>query len=193
LVARFDGEKENNKMTASFPGSVKNFGSERVDGEYIPAADMNALRAEVAAIESALLARTRVSSAFAKTSDSALANVPGLAVTVTAGRTYQFRATLFTTSNAAGGVKAAIGGSCTAAAIIYEGIALFGSITHNRAAALGAAVAAVTAVTAALIQISGSITVSAGGTLTVQFAQNAGNVAASIVLVGSTFEVENVL
>lgn len=42
-------------MAASFPGSLKSFGSERVDGEYIPADDMNAVRAELLAIENYLL------------------------------------------------------------------------------------------------------------------------------------------
>lgn len=41
---------------ASFPGSVKNFGADRVDGDYIPAADMNDIRAEVVALETAALA-----------------------------------------------------------------------------------------------------------------------------------------
>ena len=40
---------------ASFPGSVKSFGADRVNGEYIPASDNNDLRAEVVAIETALL------------------------------------------------------------------------------------------------------------------------------------------
>jgi len=42
-------------MAASFPGSVKSFGAERVNGEYIPANDTNDLRAEVVAVETALL------------------------------------------------------------------------------------------------------------------------------------------
>ena len=42
-------------MPASYPGSIKNFGADRVDGEYIPASDMNGVRAEVVAIETALL------------------------------------------------------------------------------------------------------------------------------------------
>jgi hypothetical protein len=42
-------------MPASFPASVKNFGAERVNGDYIPATDTNDLRAEVVAVETALL------------------------------------------------------------------------------------------------------------------------------------------
>jgi hypothetical protein len=42
-------------MPASFPASVKSFGADRVNGDYIPAADTNDLRAEVVAVETALL------------------------------------------------------------------------------------------------------------------------------------------
>jgi len=42
-------------MSASFPLSIKNFGNERVNGDYIPASDMNDVRAELAALESAAL------------------------------------------------------------------------------------------------------------------------------------------
>ena len=44
-------------MPASFPGSIKNFGSDRVDGDYIPAADVNEIRAEVVAVETELAAK----------------------------------------------------------------------------------------------------------------------------------------
>jgi glycerol-3-phosphate dehydrogenase len=133
----------------------------------------------------------RVATQFDKTSDATLANVTGLSVNVEASRTYRFKARLYTTSNSSGGVKAAIGGTATATAIIYE------AITHNgaavsaqtRATSLGTAVGGVTAVTAALIEIEGTIAVNAAGTLTVQFAQNASNGTASSVLVGSYFEV----
>jgi hypothetical protein len=43
-------------MAASFPGSVKSFGIDRVDGDYIPADDVNTVRAEIVAMETALLA-----------------------------------------------------------------------------------------------------------------------------------------
>ena len=43
-------------MAASFPGSVKSFGIDRVDGDYIPADDVNSVRAEIVAMETALLA-----------------------------------------------------------------------------------------------------------------------------------------
>ena len=41
---------------SSYPGSVKNFGVDRVDGDYIPASDINEARAEIVAMETDLLA-----------------------------------------------------------------------------------------------------------------------------------------
>lgn len=130
-----------------------------------------------------------VSTQFNKTTDTTLANVTGLTRNVEAGRAYAFEAVLFTTSDVAGGVKAAISGTATATSIIYEGLTInAGLITQSRTTTLGNTVGAVTAVTAATIIIKGTIVVNAAGTLTVQFAQNASNGAASSVLVNSTFQ-----
>jgi hypothetical protein len=41
-------------MSAAFPTSIKNFGAARVDGDYIPASDMNTVREEIVAIETAI-------------------------------------------------------------------------------------------------------------------------------------------
>jgi hypothetical protein len=137
---------------------------------------------------------TRTTAQFDKTNDAELADIPGLSVIVTTGKTYRFEAILFTTSDMAAGVKAAIAGGCTATAIIYDSLTInAGLTTQGRAVALGGAVGGVTAVTAAQIKINGTITVNAGGTLTVQFAQNGAVPATtSSVLVGSTFTVHNV-
>lgn len=136
----------------------------------------------------------RVTSQFDKTSDTTLANITGLSVTVEAGKTYNFEAVLYTTSHTSGGIKAAIAGTATATAVIYEAVvnALGGvfTMTTSRATALGTAIAEVTAVAAGRITITGTITVNAGGTLTVQFAQNASHATASSVLIGSIFIVE---
>jgi len=180
-------------MAASFPASVKNFGADRVDGEYIPAADMNDVRAEVVAIETLLLNKKRTTASFDKTSDTTLANITGLSVNVLAGKIYKFEATLYCTSNVGGGVKFSIGGTATATAVIFEGLTIQGTITQGRSSVLGSPVGQVTAVTQSQTIIRGTINVNAGGALTVQFAQNASNGAASSVLAGSTFEVENIL
>lgn len=135
----------------------------------------------------------RNSAQFDKTSDTTLANVTGLTHNVEAGKAYRFTARLPTASNAAGGVKAAIAGTCTATAITYEGLTIAaGATTQGRGTALGTAVGGVTAVTAAWIEISGTIVVNAAGTLTVQFAQNASFGTASSVLANGSFEIQQI-
>lgn len=131
----------------------------------------------------------RVSSTFSKTSDTTLANITGLTHDVIAGDIYAFEAILYTGSNTSGGVKAAIAGTATATAIIYEAVVIEGTAisAHTRATAMATEVGGVTAVANAYIRITGTITVNAAGTLTVQFAQNASNGTASEVLVGSIF------
>lgn len=131
----------------------------------------------------------RVSTQFDAAATTTLANVTGLSSTVSPGKTYRFRAVLSTSSAVAGGVKVAIAGTATATSIAYEGLTInAGSITQSRATALGTAVGAVTAVTAAEIIVEGMIVVNAGGTLTVQFAQNVAS-GTSSVLINSYFEV----
>lgn len=157
---------------------------------------------DVAAADRQLYARTeanqanrltglscRVSSDFSVTSSTTLANVTGLTRNVMAGEVYSFRATLFTTSGSAGGVKVAIGGTCTATSIIAQARAIDGStmatVGTARVTALATAFCDVTAVTAAMILIEGNVAVNAAGTLTIQFAQNASSGTASVVKAGS--------
>lgn len=136
--------------------------------------------------------QTRVSTQFDKT-NTTLANVTGLTANLASGKTYRFEAHLYTTSDVAGGVKVAIAGTCTATSIIYEGLTTnAGLITQSRGTALAATVGAVTAVTAAYIVITGTVTTDGAGTLTVQFAENAAT-ATSSVLAGSTFVVTEIL
>lgn len=136
---------------------------------------------------------SRVSMQFDKASSAALANITGLTFNLPAGSTNSFRAVLYTTSDTAGGIQVAVGGTATATAIRYEGISFDGAAvkTQTRATALGGAVCAVTAVSAAKCELDGTITVNAAGTLTVQFAQNASNGNPSSVLVGSFFTIQS--
>jgi hypothetical protein len=136
--------------------------------------------------------RLKVVAQFDKITSTTLSDVTDLIANVIAGKTYRFRAVLFTASNVAAGVKASIGGNAVAASISYEAFVVSANtlLAQTRATALGTAVAAVTAVTVGLIIIEGTIVVSASGTLTVQFAQNASNAAASSVLLNSSFDVE---
>ena len=137
---------------------------------------------------------TVVTSQFDKTANTTLANITGLSATLVAAKTYVFEAFMYTTSNVAGGVKFAIAGTATATSIIYECLVDDSAVlsAQTRATALGTAVGGVTAVTVAYAVITGTIVVNAGGTLTVQFAQNASNGAASSVLVGSSFMITRI-
>lgn len=139
---------------------------------------------------------SRVSTQFDKTSSTSPSNITGLSATVVTGRTYEFEAILYTTSNVAGGVKFTIsdGGFVIASNIIYEAVvySAAGVIAQTRATSLNTEVGAVTAVTVALVRITGTISVSNGGPLRVGFAQNTSNGSASSILVGSTFAVRDI-
>ena len=177
------------KMTSGTNKTTPAAGEWGYDGTQLQFTNGGAQRQEIAQIQ-----QSRVSTQFDKTSDTTLANITGLTATVVAGKFYRFEATLYTSSNVAGGVKAAIAGTATATAIVYEGITTdAGLSTQTRATALATAVGGVTAVTAGYIRITGTIQVNAAGTLTVQFAQNASNGTASSVLVGSTFVLTQML
>jgi hypothetical protein len=129
-----------------------------------------------------------LSTQYDSVASTTLQDLTGLSFSVEASTTYVFVARLYTTSNVAGGVKASINGTATATSIIYDGITLSGGVTtQTRGTALNATVGAVTAVTAAYIEIRGTIVVNAAGTLLVRFANNVAT-GTSSVLVGSSFE-----
>lgn len=128
---------------------------------------------------------TRVSTQFDSTNQTP-ANITGLTFNVEAGKVYSFEVTLFTTSDVGGGIQLEVSGTATATAIVAEVlITNAGLTTQGRAAALDSPVG-VTAVTAAVVKIYGTITVNAAGTLTIQAARNAA-VGTTSVLVGSYF------
>ena len=134
--------------------------------------------------------QVRTTAAFDKTSDTALANIPDLTVTLVAGKNYRFEAWLHTTTNASGGVKVSMAGTATAGAIIYDANSFYGANTiHYRYTALAESHGATAAATDAFVQIMGLISVTVGGTLTVQFAQNASFATKSTVNIGSTLMV----
>jgi len=129
-----------------------------------------------------------------RTSSTVLAAMASLGAGVFAGHRYAFTFKAYTTSNVGGGVKFSMNGTATATSIVYEGrLWSGGTCTQTRGAALNDVVCAVTAVTAAYVEISGTIVVNASGTLMPYFAQNASNGAASTALSGSLFEVRRLL
>ncbi len=136
-----------------------------------------------------------VASNFSKTNNT-LANITGLTRDVVAGEILAIEAVLFTTSDVAAGVKAAIGGTATATLLIAEAevvnAGVFTAPGTSRVTALATTFGDVTAVTVAKIHIQGYIEVNAAGTLTIQFAQNATNAAASLVLAGSWMRITSV-
>lgn len=136
----------------------------------------------------------RVSTQFDKTTDTTLATVTGLSVSVEAGKSYEFIARLFVDASAVGGQKYAISGTATATAIVYQINTISNTtnlfvVTSRQTALAGSAGQA--GGTSNYTEIKGLITVNAAGTLLVQFAQNASSTTSS-VLVGSTLEVREV-
>lgn len=125
---------------------------------------------------------------FDKT-NATLADITGFTFTLVAGKTYHFRAVLHVLGDGTGGSKIAMGGTCTATTIIASGYGLAnaGGVTYGRATALASQILA-NLLTTQMFIIEGTIIVNAGGTLTVQFAQNSAS-GTSSVLVGSSFQV----
>ncbi len=170
-------------------GSVLNTNNSAVPSSLPGLNDGTSVIIDALATEAVLGLMTSVATQFDKTSDTALADITGLSLTLISGSKYRFEAILYTTSNVAGGIKFAIAGNATATAIIYEALVHNAAVlsAQTRATALATTVGAVTAVTVAYARITGTITVNTSGTLTVQFAQNVSSLTASSVLVGSTF------
>lgn len=128
-------------------------------------------------------------SQFDKTTSTDLADIAGLTATVASGITYGFRAVLDYDADVVGGQKYSLAGTATATSIRYTIKALSNAtnayvITSRQTALAGNAGQAGSAAGQTLIE--GYIVVNAGGTLTVQFAQNASNGTSSI-LTGSQF------
>jgi hypothetical protein len=133
-----------------------------------------------------------VTSQYDATTNTTLTNVPGLSVTVVAGKTYKFRVTLHLTPDTVGGQKIRMAGTATATNIIYEVLSVNNTsnanIISSRITDLGTTSVGVAGGTSDFTTLEGYIVVNAGGTLTCQFAQTASN-GTSSVLVGSLMEV----
>ncbi len=127
---------------------------------------------------------------FSKTSDTTLADVTGLTHTLASGGKYIFQAMLFTTCGASGGVKVAMSGAATATLIIGQVEMMGAAYEATQFTALDEAEGETAQDVG--VRIDGYITVNAGGTFTVKFAQNASNGTASVVKAGSWFKVMKV-
>ena len=133
-------------------------------------------------------------SSFAVTSSTTLVDVTGLSKIVEAGGVYSFKATLPITTAPTPGAKVAIGGTCTvtninAVAAYYTAAAV--AVATTTSTTLGTAIGG-SAANHIFITIEGTCTVSANGTLTIMFAQQASNASAATVLANASFTVTRV-
>lgn len=133
----------------------------------------------------------RVSTQFDATNNTTLANVTGLSIALTAGKTYAVEAWLDTSSANPGGIKMCFAGTATLTAMAVQALVFDAGvlISQTRATALTVVFANSVTVTGALVLVRGFVTCNAAGTLTVQFAQSFSTVAPSSVLVGSFLRV----
>lgn len=129
------------------------------------------------------------------TSSTTLVNVTGLAVALTAGATYNFRARITGTAGASGGAKVAMvaSNSLTATSVSYTAwnynAGTINAVTSTTT--LGTAVGGANAVITDII-IEGSIVVAVAGTLNVQIAQNTSNGTATSAYINSNLTVNRV-
>jgi len=132
-----------------------------------------------------------VASNFSKTSDTTLANITGLTFTTASSGIYRFKANLFLSCGASGGAKVSVSGTNTATTIWYlvslrTTTAFVGEVNTALDGDYGTTAAHVFG------EVIGYINVANGGTLTIQFAQNASNGTPSVVLAGSWLEVDKI-
>lgn len=137
----------------------------------------------------------RVSSDFSATSNTTLANVTGLSVTLLGSRKYSFHIPLFFSTGAtAGGIKVALGGTATVTNLIADAECVDGTtnVAGTQVSTLGSNLVANTnAGTTPKCVIEGTFESNAGGTFTVQFAQNASSATPSAVKRGSYMLVQD--
>ena len=127
---------------------------------------------------------------FDKTTDTALANVTGLALTLAGTATYILEAILFVSATALGGHKYSLDGTVTATNIKYQVNSLSDVsnlyVINSRLTAL-AGTTGQTGATEVYTEIMGTIVTNAAGTINVQFAQQVAS-GTSSVLTQSSFK-----
>lgn len=136
--------------------------------------------------------------AFNKTADTTLANITGLTATLKPGQ-YSFSAYLPATCGAASGVKLALGGTAlatkiTADAKAWNALAIPGGARYNYAGAAAAPTGQLVAYTGVVteIYVEGTITVTTAGTVTLRFAQNVSDAAASSILTDARLQFQRI-
>lgn len=135
---------------------------------------------------------TRLANDFTKTTNTTLATVTGFTRTLLSGRIYMFKAKLIIAADATGGIKIDVGGTVTPSAVLWDAIAIGygGALTLRITSHKVILSSALTDTndTAFDVDISGTIAVTTGGTITIEFAQAASN-GSSTIKAGSRFEI----
>ena len=126
--------------------------------------------------------------ATSATTGTTFTDVPGMTWNLAKGGKYRINGSLITSANAAGGVKVALTatGVTSLPVIVTEGVQA-AALTAQRVTAFGSIFAATADVMR--VEIDGYIEPNARGKLTLQFAQNASNAAASTLYKGSWVQV----
>lgn len=138
---------------------------------------------------------TRVAADQVISATTVLADVTGLTFTVGAGVTLKFVLRLFVSATGTGGYKAQLNGTATATAFIARSTMMKETAlqftSSDRITALPTSQVQVNAggTEDMYIEITGTITVNAGGTFKLQFAQNTAN-GTTTIRRGSTFELQ---
>lgn len=118
-------------------------------------------------------------------SNTTLAAVPELSVTLRAGKTYIVRAVLFTTANASHGNKVDLGGG-TATVTSFRGVAsIFTASAVAKTRLTAITTSAGNNADNVMVQIEARIVVNAAGSLTVRHAQNTSGASNSTIFAGS--------
>lgn len=139
-----------------------------------------------------LLSTVLVTDSTHAQTNTTLAAVTGLSVTLQAGKTYLVKAVLFTTAGAAGGNKVDLGGG-TATVTSFRGLAQVygtGAPANTRLTAITTSAGATADNT--LIVLTARIVVNAAGTLVVRHAQNASDASNSTIFAGSYITAQEV-
>lgn len=129
---------------------------------------------------------------FSKTSSTTLANVTGLSATLVSGGKYKVEVMLFIVCNASGGVKTALSTSDTLTVTSLIGLAELDGAQYEATQFTALNEAEGETALDYGVKLTAFINVNAGGTLTVQFAQNASFGTASTVKAGSWLTVTRI-
>lgn len=129
---------------------------------------------------------------LASVSTTTLANIVGLSVNVTSSGTYLINAAVPVTTNGTAGVKLGIGGTATAtSANLTANFFTASTVASVNTTAINGAGIGSTA-TVILAQLQGAVVVNAGGTLTLQGAQNVSTTGTASILTNGFLQVSRI-